>query len=134
ELNRTSPKSQAALLEAMAEGSVTIDGKTYELPEPFFLVATQNPHDFHGVYPLSESQLDRFAMLVRVSLPTPDQEMDIYRESGIRAGATDPGGGSVISSDTLRSIRSEIHKVFIEETVLAYATEIIRSTRTLEGV
>ncbi len=79
ELNRTTPKTQSALLEAMEEGTVTVDGKSYPLPNPFFVVATQNPLEFHGVYPLAESQLDRFMMLLEFSSPSEEAELRIYQ-------------------------------------------------------
>ncbi|MGZ3695309.1 MAG: AAA family ATPase, partial [Bdellovibrionota bacterium] len=78
ELNRTSPKTQAALLEAMAENKVTVDGVTYPLPEPFFVIATQNPQEFQGVFPLSESQLDRFLIHVSMGLPSAEMELRLY--------------------------------------------------------
>ena len=77
EINRASPKTQSALLEAMEEGRVTVDGKTYILPDPFMVIATQNPSGFVGTYPLPEAQLDRFSMKLSMGYPTPDEEMRI---------------------------------------------------------
>ena len=80
EINRASPKTQSALLEAMNEGRVTLDGRTHPLPEPFFVVATQNPAEHHGTYPLPESQLDRFRMRLRLGYPEPADEAALLRD------------------------------------------------------
>src|SRR3989454_8721859 len=80
EINRTTPKTQSSLLEAMAEGHVTVENQTYELPRPFLVLATQNPAEHHGTYPLPESQLDRFLMRVRMGYPSMDEEKEILRQ------------------------------------------------------
>ncbi len=80
EINRASPKTQSALLEAMAEAAVTVDGKTHPLPEPFFVVATQNPLEHHGTNPLPESQLDRFQMRLSIGYPAPEDEASVLRD------------------------------------------------------
>src|SRR5690554_3228012 len=77
EINRTSPKTQSALLEGMEEGNVTIDGYTYHLPKPFFVMATQNPIEYEGTYPLPEAQLDRFLLKMKMGYPTPEEEMEV---------------------------------------------------------
>ena len=77
EINRTSPRTQSALLEVMSEGQVTVDGERRDLPEPFFVIATQNPGDFHGTYPLPEAQLDRFLLRLSLGYPSLDQELEV---------------------------------------------------------
>lgn len=132
ELNRSSPKTQSALLEAMAEDTVTVDGVTHPLPHPFFVVATQNPLEFQGVYPLAESQLDRFMMHLLLSSPAVDDEMGIY-ESLLKKDAQEPGADAAadaLSLEETERLRGEAAKVHIEPSVLRYATEIVRSTRT----
>lgn len=132
ELNRTSPKTQAALLEAMAEGTVTVDGKNYRLPDPFFVIATQNPSESHGVYPLAESQLDRFMLQVCMELPDEESEWAIYSRAAI------PNGGGPIETsdapallkvDDVLSIRRIIHDLYMEPTVMEYAVALVRATR-----
>jgi MoxR-like ATPase len=86
EINRTTPKTQSALLEAMSEGKISVDSRTYALPEPFMVVATQNPIEHHGTYPLPESQLDRFLLRIRMGYPEGDAEKDILRRRNHEAG------------------------------------------------
>lgn len=132
ELNRTTPKTQSALLEAMEEGTVTVDGTSYPLPNPFFVVATQNPLEFHGVYPLAESQLDRFMMLLEFSPPGEEDEMRIYRkESGINIS---PSIEKILSLEEAAIIRARIKEIHVEETVLRYVTRIVRETREIAGI
>lgn len=140
ELNRTSPKTQAALLEAMAEQSVTVDGRTYPLPEPFFVIATQNPLESHGVFPLAESQLDRFALHVQVGLPEKEAELEIYRNH-LEAKDTGPGLQMVdqqqvpeISPVELQSIRQSIHKIHVDDNLLKYAFQLVQATRDADEV
>jgi MoxR-like ATPase len=125
ELNRTSPKTQAALLEAMAEATVTVDGETHALPNPFFVVATQNPFEFHGVYPLPESQLDRFMMQLVVSHPLETEELAIYRRDVGRAKMV-----SELTLEDLAGLRSKVNQVFFEETVLEYCHKLVTATRS----
>lgn len=135
ELNRTTPKTQSALLEAMEEGTVTVDGKSYPLPEPFFTVATQNPLEFHGVYPLAESQLDRFMMLLEFSSPNEEDELRIYQspEQAYENSGT-PKDRALMSLDEARQIQKKIAAIHIEESVLRYMTKIIRETRAIVGI
>ncbi|MBC7385501.1 MAG: MoxR family ATPase [Cryobacterium sp.] len=136
ELNRTTPKTQSALLEAMEESTVTVDGKSYALPSPFFVVATQNPLEFHGVYPLAESQLDRFMMLLEFSSPAEEDELQIYRATeGERAHSADAHSSApVMRLEEANGVREKISQVHVEETVLRYLTAIVRGTRTIPGI
>jgi MoxR-like ATPase len=131
ELNRTSPKTQAALLEAMAENTVSVDGKTYALPDPFFVVATQNPLEFQGVYPLVESQLDRFMLQIKVGLPNAEHEILIYqapfnsRTEGHEAvPLTDK-----VTLEEVRLIRKQLTSVHTDPGVIRYAYELVAATR-----
>jgi MoxR-like ATPase len=129
ELNRTSSKTQSALLEAMAEGTVTVDGQTHELPNPFFVVATQNPLEFHGVYPLTESQLDRFMLQVFVTPPERKEELNIYL-AGDSSETPTALASSSINLDRTRRLCDDASKVYIEKSVLEYAADLVRATRT----
>jgi MoxR-like ATPase len=135
ELNRTTPKTQSALLEAMEEGTVTVDGKSYPLPLPFFVVATQNPLEFHGVYPLAESQLDRFMMLLEFSSPGAEDEFKIYQkpERAFERMA-DSDLPPIMSLAEAASLREKIDSVHVEETLLRYLTTIVRETRLIVGI
>jgi MoxR-like ATPase len=135
ELNRSSAKTQAALLEAMAEGKVTVDGVSHPLPVPFFVVATQNPQEFHGVYPLSESQLDRFMIHVSLSLPSAEAELAVYRNhgSGTRTIAAASGVAPLTPAELL-SYRKEVSQLFVEESVVRYIQAIAQSIRKVEDV
>jgi MoxR-like ATPase len=132
ELNRTSAKTQAALLEAMAEGRVSVDGVAHPLPVPFFVVATQNPQEFHGVYPLSESQLDRFMLHVTLGLPNPDAELAVYRKHG--ADADSARAAPALTLDELLAYRAEVDRVFVEDSVLRYVQAIAQALRKEEDV
>ena len=136
ELNRTSPKTQSALLEAMAEGTVTVDGKTHDLPRPFFVAATQNPLEFHGVYPFAESQLDRFMMQLSVNSPEKKDEIEIYQNYANRTEKHGENDGSpkeeepaLISIEQTMGLQEEACHVFVEETILEYLTDLVRATR-----
>lgn len=131
EINRTSSKTQAALLEVMEEAKVTVDGVTHFLPDPFFVIATQNPMGYVGTQKLPESQLDRF--MVRLSMGYPDKasEMDIY--SG-RSNRSLDEVGKVTDLDTIRRIRSEVKKISIDEKLMDYLVTLIRSTRENEYI
>jgi len=138
ELNRTSSKTQSALLEAMAEGTVSVDGKSYALPKPFFVAATQNPSEFQGVYPLAESQLDRFMLQMSLDPPQKSDELDIYRAL-LGPSATHPRSGDAVNSPILSieqtlELRAAVSLVHVEESVLEYASDLVRATRTFEGV
>ncbi len=128
EINRTPPKTQAALLEAMEERQVTIDGKTHVLPPHFFVVATQNPLELEGTYPLPEAQLDRFLMRVRVGYPPPEAELDMVRGFHQREGklAQVP---RVLETTTLAELQAQAARVACDDSILAYVVKLIRETR-----
>lgn len=128
EINRTTPKTQSALLEAMDEGQVSVEGATHELPDPFFVVATQNPEDFYGTYPLPESQLDRFLLRIHIGYPPPSVERRILRE---RRGR-DPVDAvrSCVSADELRAARRALDDVRVEDVLLDYVHALVLATRS----
>ncbi len=132
EINRASPKTQSALLEAMQERQVTVDGVTYQLPKPFMVLATQNPVEMAGTYPLPEAQMDRFLMRIRMGYPTHDEEMDIVRShrSAIDTVTVRP----VASVEDILTIQSFLPRVHIDDAVISYIVQIVESTRTAEGV
>lgn len=130
EINRTSPKTQAALLEAMAEGKVTVDGKTYALPKPFMVIATQNPVEFVGTYPLPEAQLDRFMM--KLTIGYPDREQEMQMASKYLHGETSDTVMSVCDAETILSLQEKVRGVSISDAVLGYVEDIIRLTREEE--
>ena len=127
EINRTSPKTQSALLEAMSERKVTVDDRTYDLPSPFMIIATQNPVEFVGTYPLPEAQLDRFMMKLSIGYPSPENEILLTRR--FLEGKTADTIKSVIKSDELLKIMEEVSNVKIADKVLQYAEDIIGLTR-----
>ncbi len=130
EINRTTPKTQSCLLEAMNEGQVSVEGETRPLPAPFFVVATQNPLEHHGTFPLPESQLDRFLMRIRIGYPSPRDEKRIL--AGDRL--TDPAEVSpVVSPDELLLLQAEVERVRVEESVRDYLMAIVGATRRSPG-
>ncbi|RYZ65280.1 MAG: AAA family ATPase, partial [Proteobacteria bacterium] len=132
ELNRSTPKTQGALLEAMEENTVSVDGRTYDLPKPFFVVATQNPLEFHGVYPLAESQLDRFSCLIRFSHPDEKSERAIYEN----LMSEDPSAPikPVVTLEEANQLRTATTQVHVDSTVYEYVTKIVRATREISGI
>ena len=135
EINRTPPKTQAALLEAMQEGQVTVDGESHPLPDPFLVLATQNPVEYEGTYPLPEAQRDRF--LVRVDLGYPDEADERAMLGLARRGlvpATLEDVRAVAGQDDLRAARAEVDATATGEEVLAYVVAIVRRTRELPSV
>lgn len=130
EINRTTPKTQSALLEAMNEGQVTVDAHSYELPQPFLVIATQNPVEHHGTYPLPESQLDRFLMRVRMGYPDPHAERQILRsEAGIaRLEDLRP----VLTGADVVEMQQAVKNVRVDDSLVNYALEIVRRTRESE--
>lgn len=127
EINRTSPKTQASLLEAMAEGRVTVDGKTYELPQPFLVIATQNPIEFLGTYPLPEAELDRFMM--RLSIGYPGEEEEIRLARSYAEGVLQREPKIVLTAEELLSLQRETEEVFLSDAVLRYIRGIVQMTR-----
>lgn len=132
EINRASPKTQSALLEAMQERQVTVDGVTYELPKPFMILATENPVDTAGTYPLPEAQLDRFLMKLNMGYPSFDAEIDILRQnrSVLKEVKLEP----VATAEEIIKLQSAVELVFIADEVLKYIVEITTATREYEGV
>jgi MoxR-like ATPase len=130
EINRTTPKTQSALLEAMSEGKVTVEDQTYSLNQPFIVIATQNPIEHHGTYPLPEAQLDRFLMRVRMGYPSEDHEKEILR-SGVHYGSADllrP----VISGEVILEAQKEVAAIRVDESLLDYLMALVRKTRESE--
>ena len=127
EINRTSPKTQSALLEGMEEASVTIDGNTIEIPKPFFVMATQNPIEYEGTYPLPEAQLDRFLLKIKMGYPMQDEEMDILR----RAEKSAPiyTIQSVVTAEQILEMQMLVQHVHVEDNVKHYIVQLARTTR-----
>lgn len=127
EINRASPRTQSALLEAMNETQVTVENKTYPLPDPFMVIATQNPIDFHGTYPLPESQLDRFLLCMDIGYPDADTESQIITS---RADVSPVEKlSAVMSAEQVCSIRHAVSRVRIESCVAGYIMELVTATR-----
>ena len=132
EINRTPPKTQAALLEAMQEGRVTLDGETHVLPERFMVVATQNPIESQGVYPLPEAQLDRFLFKLLVPYPSVEEETKIVARFGERSGPPRPadlGVTAVADRAALASAEAAVRGVTLAESVTDYVVRLVRATR-----
>ncbi|MCR5431845.1 MAG: MoxR family ATPase [Lachnospiraceae bacterium] len=127
EINRTSPKTQAALLEAMAEGQVSVDGQVFKLPDPFMVIATQNPATFLGTYPLPEAQIDRFMMKLSLGYPSKETEETLARN--MLEGKTLADVKPVCSADDVLRLRRETIAVHVEDNILAYISGIITRTR-----
>ncbi|PLR75548.1 AAA family ATPase [Bacillus sp. V3-13] len=127
EINRTSPKTQSALLEGMEEGSVTIDGVTHKLERPFFVMATQNPIEYEGTYPLPEAQLDRFLLKMKMGYPEIDEEMEVLN----RAQKVPPIEElePVVDLEELRHLQQQIKEVFVDDTIKRYIVDIANRTR-----
>jgi len=127
ELNRTTPKTQSALLEAMNEGSISIDNNTYPLPRPFMVVATQNPIEHHGTYPLPESQLDRFMMRIKMGYPDKGAELDILRNQ-VHLRPPDTLRPAVQPEEILEA-QADVEKVLVDDSLLDYIMAIVEATR-----
>ncbi|MCR5674611.1 MAG: MoxR family ATPase [Lachnospiraceae bacterium] len=127
EINRTSPKTQASLLEAMAEGQVTVDGRIIRLPDPFMVIATQNPVSFAGTWPLPEAQLDRFMMKLSVGYPDADNEILMTRN--FLDGRTPDTVEHVLTSEDVIRLRAEVRDVKVTDEILRYADDIVTLTR-----
>lgn len=125
EINRASPRTQSALLEAMQEQMVTVAGVTHPLPQPFYVLATQNPIEMEGTYPLPEAQLDRFLYKIDVPYPKEDELVEIARRT---TGRTSPQANKITDGDTLISMQNLIREVPVEERVYLYAARIVGTT------
>ena len=120
EINRTSPKTQAALLEGMEEASVTVDGMTRKLEQPFFVMATQNPIEYEGTYPLPEAQLDRFLLKMRMGYPHPQEEIDIL--DNVQASHPIDRLEPVISIQDVRGLQSEAKAIYVDPVSYTHLT------------
>jgi MoxR-like ATPase len=132
EINRTSPKTQSALLEGMEEASVTIDGVTHRLQKPFFVMATQNPIEYEGTYPLPEAQLDRFILKMKMGYPEAAEEIEVLN----RAQKVPPIEDlqPVIDLEELIALQKEIKEVYVDEMIKQYIVDIVSLTRSFRGV
>jgi MoxR-like ATPase len=129
EINRAPPKTQAALLEAMQERQTTLDGKTHSLNDPFIVIATQNPIEYEGVYPLPEAQLDRFLVRLQLGYPSRTEEVEIMRRRMLRGRegvVLDP----VVDSDTILELQKAVEGIHVDDDVLGYIADIVQATRT----
>jgi len=131
EINRATPKTQSALLEAMNEHQVTMDGRSWPLPHPFMVIATQNPVEHHGTYPLPESQLDRFLMRIRIGYPDATAEREILRHSA------EPALESVrpvLTGDELAHLQETVAHITVDEALMDYMLAIVKHTREHEDL
>jgi MoxR-like ATPase len=126
EINRTPPKTQAALLEAMQEHRVTIQGRTYQLDEPFYVFATQNPIELEGTYPLPEAQLDRFMFHILMEHPPEEEELEVVRET---TGIIDPHFNRPVSAEDLIGFQRLVRRVPVADPILRYALSLVRTSR-----
>ncbi|MBC8080383.1 MAG: MoxR family ATPase [Gorillibacterium sp.] len=129
EINRTPPKTQSALLEAMEERQVTIQGESYPLPDPFFVVATQNPVEYEGTYPLPEAQLDRFMFKLTVHYPSLSAELEILKGHVPFYAEKDPQAAPALTLERLREMRVNLRHVVMQDTLVEYIAALIRKTR-----
>jgi MoxR-like ATPase len=127
EINRTPPRTQSALLEAMSDRQVTIDGQTYPLPQPFMVIATQNPFEFEGTYPLPESQLDRFLLRIAVGYPDRDDELQVLASH--RVGEPVDRLQHVLDAQQVVEVQQAVRRVTVEGSVNAYLLDIVEATR-----
>ena len=126
EINRTPPKTQAALLEAMQERQVTAGGRRHALPDPFFVLATQNPIEQEGTYPLPEAQLDRFLFKIYITYPRPEEERRIYR---MTTGASEPEITPLLTGERIAALQRIIRRVPVSDHCIDYAMDLVRATR-----
>lgn len=127
EINRTSPKTQSSLLEAMEEASVTIDGVTQHIPKPFFVMATQNPIEYEGTYPLPEAQLDRFLLKIKIGYPSSREEMEVLSRSQISAPIDELE--PVMTLEELLKLQEEVKQIKVDDTIRSYIVDLSRQTR-----
>jgi MoxR-like ATPase len=133
EINRAPPKTQAALLEAMQERQATLDGKTHLLENPFIVIATQNPIEYEGVYPLPEAQLDRFLVKLQLGYPDRMEEIEIMRRRMLR-GQEDTVLEPVADSQTIMDLQKTVEAIHVDDDVLGYVTDIVQATRSQRQV
>ena len=132
EINRAMPKTQSALLEAMAERQVTVDGVTHALPDPFLVLATENPIEQEGTFPLPEAQLDRFFLKTELGYPTVDEEIEIVREQRAQHPLDDLE--PVVSVDAIRELEAAIEDIYTDDLLLRWIVELVTVTRHIESV
>lgn len=125
EINRTTPRTQSALLEAMNEGQISIDGETVALPDPFLVIATQNPHELHGTFPLPDAQLDRFLVRTSMGYPAREAERAILRGDSRRAADE----GASVTPDQLRALRASVAEVAVHEEIEDYVLDLVAASR-----
>jgi MoxR-like ATPase len=133
EINRAPPKTQAALLEAMQERQVTVDGVSHQLPEPFVVLATQNPVEFEGTYPLPEAQVDRFLLRTSLGYPSAEEEAEIMRRR-LQRGTDRIDLEPVVDAATVAALQATLELVVVSEAVLTYSVAIVRATRLSKQV
>lgn len=127
EINRATPKTQSALLEAMGEKQVTVEGKTYKLPQPFFVIATQNPIELYGTFPLPEAQLDRFIMKISIGYPPRSAEKEILRGGSKREELHNIN--PFLSKDDILFIQNQVKEIYISDKITEYILDIVSATR-----
>jgi MoxR-like ATPase len=132
EINRAMPKTQSALLEAMAEGQVTIDGETRRLPEPFILLATENPIEHEGTFPLPEAQLDRFFLRTSLGYPGAEEELQIIRDQV--DGHPLKRLQAVVTLAEVKELQTAVRAVYVDDLIQRWIVELVRATRDLDGV
>jgi MoxR-like ATPase len=132
EVNRAMPRTQSALLEAMAEQQVTVDGVTRPLPSPFLVIATENPIDLEGTFPLPEAQLDRFVLRAALGYPTESEEVSIVaaQRHGHPIDELEPA----LTADELLDLQTRVESVYVDELMLQWIVQLVRATREVEGV
>lgn len=131
EINRATPKTQSALLEAMNDQQVTIDGRSYPLPDPFLVIGTQNPVEHHGTYPLPESQLDRFLMRLRIGYPDVAAEREILRNS---SRPSEQNIDPVLTADEVVRLQAQAHAVSVDDALVDYMLAIVERTRNIDSL
>lgn len=127
EINRTTPKTQSALLEAMNSAQISVEKQTYELPRPFMVLATQNPIEFHGTFPLPKSQMDRFMMRLHIGYPSVADEITVLREQ--RTGTGPEALEPVVSAEQMLAWQAEVETVKVDDALLEYLARIVKATR-----
>ena len=130
EINRTTPKTQSSLLEAMSEAQISVDNQTYPLSQPFMVIATQNPSEYHGTFPLPESQLDRFLMRLRIGYPSPEEERKVLDRAPSLHPAEDLD--PVVTAQDVLDLQAQVDKVFVDESLTEYLLSIVQATRQSE--
>jgi MoxR-like ATPase len=134
EINRATPKTQSALLEAMNEGQVTMDGRSYPLEQPFMVIATQNPVEHHGTYPLPESQLDRFLMRIRIGYPDLTAEREIVRQAAKSNHVKTSHSGVVLTGAELMQLQDDVARVAVDDSLVDYILAVVERTRAHEAL